>query len=404
MVVTAGIWLAPTAIMQVPAIAPGAPPPAADQIAVDPITCWWKTDTNAVQLGERFTLTLTCGLAETGRVTVVAEVKSLEPTTVQLAPFEVVGGVRHKDILEPPWRYFQYEYTLRLLGEGYFGRDVDIPSINVTYNIQSPGGGETQGRDQLYVLPAVPMRILSLAPTNATDIRDTARESFADIEARSFRATAELIAAGVFFGFAVLLLGFAGARVVGRSRQHAPLVAPSLSTRAVLAGCLRTLGWLKSTVMRTGWTPELAARALAVMRVAGAVALDRPLAQTLVDNNVARQEGQIAVRKGLLRRALISAPTTEDAFASLLDSGHPPGSRARTMIEQLRGSLRTFSAAAYGQTDRLDMTALDAALDDGTRAIERLRFTTRWPMSTATRLAKSAARLRGIVWARSETS
>jgi hypothetical protein len=57
--------------------------PRREQIALDPITCWWKTDTNAVHLGERFTLTLTCGLADTGRVTVVPDVKSLEPTTVQ---------------------------------------------------------------------------------------------------------------------------------------------------------------------------------------------------------------------------------------------------------------------------------------------------------------------------------
>src|SRR5712671_2401679 len=143
MVVMSGIWTAPTAITQAPAIAPAAPPSqGVDQIALDPIVCWWKTDTNAVQLGEHFTLTLTCGVVETARVTVVPDVKSLEPTTVQLAPFEVVRGVRHEDIQEAPRRYLQYEYTLRLLGEGYFGRDVDIPSINVTYNIQSPGGGE----------------------------------------------------------------------------------------------------------------------------------------------------------------------------------------------------------------------------------------------------------------------
>jgi hypothetical protein len=406
MVVTLGAWLAPTATAQAPAMPPAASPPTgADEIAVDPITCWWKTDTNAVQLGEHFTLTLTCGLADTGRVTVVPDVKSLEPTTVQLAPFEVVRGVRHQDIhiQEAPWRYLQYEYTLRLLGEGYFGRDVDIPSINVTYNIQSPGG-ETQGRDQVYVLPAVPMRIISLAPIKATDIRDSARETFADIEARRFRATAELIAAGIFFGFAVVLLGFAAARIAGRYRQHAPVVARPLSSRAVLAGCLRTLGRLKTNVARTGWTPELAARTLAVLRIAGAVALGRPLAQTVVDINVPRQDGQIVLRKGIFRRALISAPTTEDAFVTLLANGNGPGPRARIVIEQLRNSLHTFSAVSYGRTDQLDIAALDTALDTGTRATQRLRFTKRWPMSTAARIAKSAAWLGDIVWARSETS
>ena len=406
MVVTAGIWLAPTAITQGPAnsTSPPPPPPGVDQIALDPIVCWWKTDTNAVRLGEHFTLTLTCGVVETARVTVVPDVKSLEPTTVQLAPFEVVRGVRHEDIQEGPWRYLQYQYTLRLLGEGYFGRDVDIPSINVTYNIQSPGGGETQGRDQLYALPAMPMRIISLAPIKATDIRDTARDSFADIEARRFRATAELIAAGIFFGFAVVLLGFAVARTASRYRQHAPVAARRLPSRAVLTGSLRTLGRLQSNVARTGWTPELAARALAVVRIAGAVALDRPLAQTLVRFNVPRQDGQIILRKGILRRALISAPTTEDALAAPLASGTGPGPRARATIEQLRESLHTFSAASYGRPDHLDTAALDSALDNATRAIQRLRFTKRWPMSTATRVSKSAAWLREIMWARSENS
>jgi hypothetical protein len=105
-------------------------------------------------------------------------------------------------------------------GEGYFGRDVTGFRLPTTY--RSPGG-ETQGRDQVYVLPALPMRIISLAPVKATDIRDTPRDSFADIEARRFRATAELIAAAIFFGFAVVLLGFAVARIANRYRQHAPV-------------------------------------------------------------------------------------------------------------------------------------------------------------------------------------
>jgi len=134
------------------------------------------------------------------------------------------------------------------------------------------------------------------------------------------------------------------------------------------------------------------------------VALDRPLAQTLVRFNVPRQDGQIILRKGILRRALISAPTTKDAFAGLLASGNGPAPRARAMLEQLRNSLHTFSTACYSRDDHLDTTALDTALENGTRAIQRLRFTRRWPMSTATRIRKSAAWLGGIVWARSENS
>jgi hypothetical protein len=389
-----------------PAATPEIPKAAAPgTIAADPIKCWWKTDRNAVRLGEHFNLTLTCGVVDTSRVAVVPDVKSLEPTTVVLAPFEVIGGVRHEDILEAPWRYFQYQYTLRLLGEGYFGQDVDIPSMTVTYNVQSPRGGQT-GRDQLYAMPAVPMRIMSLAPTRATDIRDVPRDTFADIEARKFRATAELIASGIFLSFAVLLLGFAVVRLAGRARLHRTAVVRALPSRVVLAGCLRAIGRLRSEVDREGWTPERAGRLLGILRIAAAVALGRPVAQTLVDMSVRGREGQVVLRNGMFRskHALISAPTGEDAIANWLAGGNGPDPRARAMLEELRGALHALSTACYSRSGDVDTTALDTALENGTRAIRRLRFTRRWPMSAAARLAKSAAGLGGMVWSRSENS
>lgn len=403
-------WIAPRAAAQTtvsPATtqAPRAAPARGD-VAADPIMCWSKTRTNAVQLGEHFTFTVTCGVLETSRVTVVPDVKLLEPTTVQLAPFEVVGGIRHRDVTEAPWRYLQYEYTLRLVGEGYFGQDVDIPPLNVTYHIQSPGGGETQGREQVYALPAMSMRIISLVPGKATDIRDAPRDTFADIETRRFRATGELIAAGVFFAFAAVLAGFAVARMVSRYRQHAPVVVRPLPPRAVLAGCLRTMGRLRAKVAREGWTAELAGRALAVLRVAGAVALGRPVAQTLADVTVQGREGQIVLGRGRFRstHALISAPTTEDAIATLLASPQGPDPRARAMLEELRDSLHVFTTASYSRSNQLDSVSLDTALENGWRAVRRLRFLKRWPMSAAARLAKSAAGRGGMAWSRSENS
>ena len=46
--------------------------PRPDDVEVAPIRCWWKTDNAAIRIGERFTLTLTCGVVETSRLTVVA--------------------------------------------------------------------------------------------------------------------------------------------------------------------------------------------------------------------------------------------------------------------------------------------------------------------------------------------
>src|ERR1700722_10659392 len=87
---------------------------AMSTIESEPIRCWWKTDKTAVHVGERFVLALTCSVIETGRVTVVPNLEQLDPGAIRLAPFEVLEGVRHEDIKAGMWRYFQYEYKLRL--------------------------------------------------------------------------------------------------------------------------------------------------------------------------------------------------------------------------------------------------------------------------------------------------
>jgi hypothetical protein len=71
-----------------------------------------------------------------------------------------------------------------------------------------------------------------------------------------------------------------------------------------------------------GWSPELARRALPALRLAGASALGRPVAQQRVGRDVEVRDGQIAVRSGWLRRGqtLLSASTTRaniDAAATL---------------------------------------------------------------------------------------
>ena len=96
---------------------------------------------------------LTCGVIETSSIKVVPAVNQLEPGAVSLTPFEAVAGNRHDDVVVPPWRYIQFEYSMRLLSEGFFGQDVTIPALTVTYNLQSPGAGNTEGRDQTYLLP-----------------------------------------------------------------------------------------------------------------------------------------------------------------------------------------------------------------------------------------------------------
>ena len=380
---------APPAAAQEPA---GRRAPGPGEVETDPIKCWWKADRTAVRVGERFVVVLTCGVIETGPVRVVPAVNQLEAGAIQVTPFEVVSGTRRDDVVAPPWRYLQFEYEVRLMNDGFFGQDVNVPALTVTYNVQAPGGG-AQGRDQGYVLPPLPMRILSVVPRAADDIRDASTETFAAAESRRFRASAATVAAVIAFAFAVVLAALAIVRAAGRYRARDAAAVRPLPAPSLLAGCLRALGDVREEAQKAGWTPELARRALAALRIAGAVALGRGVAQEFVNGRAVEREGQVAIRTGLLRRkrAVLSAATTPRAIASHLGNGHRPGPRTQVSLQELSEALTVFSAASYGRAVRPDRDALDAALQDGTRAVKRLRVGATWPMRAAEAVSRSFA-------------
>src|SRR5437762_14306900 len=65
---------------------------AAQDVSTDPLQCWWRTSAGAVRVGEPFTVVLTCAVLESDAATVVVDQSRLEPSVVQFAPFEVLGG------------------------------------------------------------------------------------------------------------------------------------------------------------------------------------------------------------------------------------------------------------------------------------------------------------------------
>ena len=375
--------------------------PADDRIALDPIKCWWRSASMAVVVGERFVVTLTCGIVETSAVKTALNRDNLEPAALTLTPFEVVGGVRREDVVTGPWRYFQYEYTLRLVGDEFFDREVPIPALGITYHVVATAT-ETQEREHTYTLPPLPMKVVSLVPKQATGMREAPPEPFASIEARRFRSTAELIAAAVSSGFAVLLFGVAIARTVGRYREQRPQEAATITTGSALRGSLRAVAQLKRDVARDGWTPETAARALAPLRLAGAVAVGRPVAQSVAAAATPLREGQVAVRSGWIRRRRVvasGAASTATVARSLAapGAGVPSPSRDAAELEAIAESLRVFSAARYGRSATLDTTALESALGQAESAIRRLSYKSLWPFRPRTTAAGAA---RGPAWFR----
>jgi hypothetical protein len=386
--------------------APKTPPKAVQQarqpgdVETDPIKCFWKTDRSSIIVGERFTVVLTCGIIDTDKIKAVPDYNQLEGSTIGLQPFEVVKGVRHEDIKDAPWRYIQYEYTVRLIAEGLFEKDINLPAVKLTYHIQSSAGGGSTGRDQAYQLPPMAMHVASLVPQKVADIRDTTMNTFAEIEGRRVRSTGEYVAAVIAFGFAIVLLGLAVVRVVGRYRVRTPASERRLRLSAVLRGVLREANRVRSEA-DAGWTPELVARALTVLRIGGAVALDRPVAQSIVSTQAAPREGQIVLRKGVFkpRRVLVSNATTPGTIARSMaaPAGRPLSARAEAMLKELEESLTVLGAARYGRGGTLDRSALDRAFDTGVEVIRKLRVAKAWPMRTVGSITRQATE---IGWSR----
>jgi len=351
-------------------------------VETDPIRCFWKTDRSSIIVGERFTLVLTCGIIETDAIKAVPDFNQLEPSTIGLLPFEVVKGVRHEDVKAAPWRYIQYEYTVRTIAEGLFDKDLNIPPVKITYHIQSSIGGGSTGRDQTYQLPPITMRIASLVPAKNADIRDSASNTFADIENRRVRSTGEVVAAVIAFGFAFVLLGLAVVRVIGRYRVRTPAAERPLGLSAVLRGVLSEAGRVRADAAG-GWTPELVSRALTVLRIGGAVALGRPVAQSIVDSDVDPREGQLALRKGLLggRRSLVSNATTPQTITrARAKTNGRIDARTEELLKQFEESLAVLSSARYGRNATVPSSELDSAFENGVEALKKLRVARMWPM------------------------
>jgi hypothetical protein len=345
------------------------------EIAVPPIECWWKTDRSAVRVGENFTLTMTCAVLDTERVKVVVDESGLAPSALHLVPFDIVGGERFRDIMNAPRRFFQYQYTMRVLGEEFFGKEITLPRLQISYRVQNSlqGGTALQGREAQYSLVPVPVRVLSLVPAGAADIRDTPVDTFGDVDARLFRSNALLIAAGVAFVLAGLMMVMLLARAAVKRHATAAPRHRTVSPGSVLRAASRELGAVQSASQNGGWNGELAGRAAAALRLAGAVALSRPVSHHEIDRDTTPSEGQVLAAPSLAilrgKRTVLSASVTSDTIA--LNGKSASTSEA---WQSLSDALRVLTAARFSRNGGVDGIALDAAVAEGRDAIKRLRL------------------------------
>ena len=362
-------------------------------VATDPIRCWWRTGKSAVYVGERFSLTVTCSVVDTPGVRVVPDQSRLDPAALQLPPFNVVEGARHADIQAGQRRLFQYEYSLRLVAEDLFGRQVAIPALDVSYRVQNQveAAAAVESLEQTYRLPALPVQVLALVPPQAADIRDASAATFGEIENRRFRGNVAFAVAALLFSACLGSLAVAALVSVRRYRTPADRIAPLLSETGMLRSAIRQLERVQEEVSRDGWSRDAMGRALAAVRLGFAIALGLRPPQIVLEPGVPGRDGAVIVTTGVLRpkRVMVSASVTADAAGAAAEpgSGAVNGDARRPsaapVLDEFRSILAVLTAARYARQEDLPREPLDEAVTEAIALMRRLRAGRSWPASAA---------------------
>ena len=334
-------------------------------VEVDPIRCWWRTSAGAVRIGEQFDVSLTCAVLESETVSVVVDESRLGNAVVQMAPFEVVSGSHQADIHEGIRRFFQYDYVIRIISPNAVGTDVRIPDVVLHYRVNSKvaANAAIQGRDLLYYLPPQVIRVESMVPAGASDIRDAAGASFASIDALTFRSGMFNIAGLALMAFGSLTVLLVLVRLARGARQRTPADQRELSTGALLGVVTRELAAVRKERDAVGWNEDLTSRALAAARVAAAGAIGHVISQRATDAGAAVGDGGLIApgpHRGTTR--VVSSPTTARQVSQYLDR-LPESDSSRSTLEPMRDGLSALTTARFGRDNARNESALDAALD-----------------------------------------
>jgi len=339
--------------------------PASAQ-GVDPIRCWWQSSTGAVTVGETFTVVLTCAVIETTSMQVVADESRLGVASIQMAPFEILGGSHPADAHRLQRRFFQYHYQLRLISADAIGHDVNVPALAIPYRVHSRVGAAAalEGRDLTYLMPALPIKVLSLVPAEAADIRDGSDASLATVEALRFRSSMFQILAIALGAIAAVMAVMALVPLARGTRKTGAIASDRLPDRAVALRAAQELTEVQAIAAGDGWTEIAVARALAAVRIIAALAIRHPISEKVLKSGAPVPEGRLAVSHGRVRamRAAVSSAVTATDVAvtgSQLDDSasltHPH------QLEGLQSALSDFTAALYRQAPARDAATLNEA-------------------------------------------
>ena len=396
--------LSATAVVQT-AAQTAAPATPTENVEVTPIDCYWRTSAASVHVGEIFTVVLTCGVLDTALTTVVPDQSRLDPDVLQLQPFDVVDGTVGTDVRTISRRFFQYQYRVRYIGDE-IGRDLSLPALTIGYRVQSrvqQDSAAVESRERQYIMPARTVRMLSLMPGGAVDIREALPATFEDIRTQRFNASVLRIVAWALYALAAVVAVWALVRATRTRRARGAVAVRLASDAIVLGGAARELAEVGRLRNSEGWSSALAARALGALRVAASYEVAQPIAQMPAGGESATT-GQLRVRGRFPRGAsvLLSGSATTAGLRRERVKAEAGGQHGRLgRIAELETALAGLATAVYGRDHlTVDATALDEALADGSRALNALRREHGWLATRLRALSRSIADQKARAWPR----
>jgi hypothetical protein len=340
-----------------------APEPVPEKVlGWEPIRCWRQSTAGAISIGESFTVVVTCAVFESDNAQVIPDESRLNVASIQMAPFEILGGSHPPDVHRGSRRFIQYDYQLRVISPDAIGQDVNIPPLTISYRIHSRVGAAAtlEGRDLTYLLPMMPIKILSLVPNDAGDIRDASEASLAAVDSLRFRSSLFRVLTIVFSALGAVMVVLALVPLARRSRVVATVERDRIPDRAVMARVIADLEEVQKRASIDGWTDDALSRAFGDARLVAAAAIGHPISQKPVKGDP--PEGRLLVSHGAIRAdkaAVVSSVTANDL--STVAATHASTTRQQ-QIEGLRDALDTFTNALYRREPLRDVTTIDEAV------------------------------------------
>ena len=348
-----------------PAAAPAPTPVPEKVLGWEPIRCWRQSSAGAISIGETFSVVVTCAVFEADNAQVIPDESRLNVASIQMAPFEILGGSHPPDVHRGSRRFFQYDYQLRIIGPDAIGQDVNIPALAISYRIHSRVGAAAtlEGRDLSYLLPMMPIKVLSMVPNDASDIRDASEASLAAVDSLRFRASLFRVLTIAFGALATVMIVLALVPLARSTTVLSNADRDRIPDRAVMNRVAGDLGGLQQRVAGEGWTDDAVARALGLTRLVAASAIDRPISQRVLANGGVVPEGRLLVQYGLIKpsRATVSSPVTADDLARATTQSNTFSTTRRQQIEGLQSAIVVLTNALYRKAPVRDSAALDEA-------------------------------------------